>query len=95
MISRKRSKKRRLAEIVDVQGKLSRESNHNDIGRTFKVLIEGDSKRSDTDWVGRSSQNKTIVFPKAAHGFSKGDYAWVKITDCTRATLLGTVVTGL
>jgi tRNA-2-methylthio-N6-dimethylallyladenosine synthase len=89
------TKKRRLAEIVDVQGKLSRESNHNDIGRTFKVLIEGDSKRSDTDWVGRSSQNKNIVFPKAAHGFSKGDYAWVKITGCTRATLLGTVVAGL
>jgi tRNA-2-methylthio-N6-dimethylallyladenosine synthase len=89
------TKKRRLAEIVDVQGKLSRESNHNDIGKTFKVLIEGDSKRSETDWVGRSSQNKTVVFPKAAYGFSKGDYAWVKITDCTRATLLGTVVTNL
>ncbi len=57
-------KKRRLQEIVEVQNKLSLESNKKDIGKTFKVLIEGDSKRSDKDWMGRSSQNKVIVFPK-------------------------------
>lgn len=85
-------KKRRLQEIVDVQGKLSNASNRADIGKTFKVLIEGNSKKSDADWVGRSSQNKAIVFPKNGHNHKKGDYAWVKVTDCTRATLLGETV---
>ena len=82
-------KKRRLQEIVDLQGLLSRESNKKDIGKTFKVLIEGDSKKSDRHWMGRNSQNKVIVFPKEQLNFSKGDYVMVKVEDCTQATLLG------
>ncbi|HEX6169015.1 MAG TPA: tRNA (N6-isopentenyl adenosine(37)-C2)-methylthiotransferase MiaB [Chitinophagaceae bacterium] len=85
-------KKKRLQEIVDVQGKLSHASNKMDIGKTFAVLIEGDSKRSDKDWMGRSSQNKVIVFPKENYGFKKGDYVTVKVNDCTQATLLGTII---
>ncbi len=82
-------KKRRLQEIVDLQGLLSRESNKRDIGKIFKVLIEGDSKKSDRHWMGRTSQNKVIVFPKERLNFSKGDYVMVKVEDCTQATLLG------
>ena len=85
-------KKKRLQEIVDVQGKLSFASNKMDIGKTFAVLIEGDSKRSDKDWMGRSSQNKVIVFPKENYELKKGDYITVKINDCTQATLLGTII---
>ena len=85
-------KKKRLQEIVDVQGKLSHASNKMDIGKTFAVLIEGDSKRSDKDWMGRSSQNKVIVFPKENYGLKKGDYVAVKVNDCTQATLLGTII---
>ncbi len=85
-------KKRRLQEIVDLQGKLSRESNERDLGRTFKVLIEGNSKKSDADWMGRTSQNKVIVFPKEQYQLQKGDYVNVKVLDCTQATLLGTIV---
>jgi len=85
-------KKKRLQEIVDVQGKLSQASNKKDIGKTFAVLIEGDSKRSDKDWMGRSSQNKVIVFPKENYELKKGDYVTVKVTDCTQATLLGQII---
>src|SRR4030095_11325308 len=85
-------KKKRLQEIVDVQGKLSFASNKNDIGKTFAVLIEGDSKRSDKDWMGRSSQNKVIVFPKENYELKKGDYVTVKVNDCTQATLLGQII---
>ena len=85
-------KKKRLQEIVDVQGKLSHASNKKDIGKTFAVLIEGESKRSDKDWMGRSSQNKVIVFPKENYGLKKGDYVSVKVTDCTQATLLGQII---
>jgi tRNA-2-methylthio-N6-dimethylallyladenosine synthase len=85
-------KKKRLQEIVDVQGKLSHASNKKDIGKTFAVLIEGESKRSDKDWMGRSSQNKVIVFPKESYELKKGDYVTVKVTDCTQATLLGQII---
>jgi tRNA-2-methylthio-N6-dimethylallyladenosine synthase len=85
-------KKRRLQEIVALQGKLSFESNQRDIGKSFKVLIEGDSKRSSDDWMGRNTQNKVIVFSKGNYDLKKGDYAWVKVNDCTQATLLGEII---
>ncbi|HEX5152047.1 MAG TPA: tRNA (N6-isopentenyl adenosine(37)-C2)-methylthiotransferase MiaB [Parafilimonas sp.] len=84
-------KKRRLKEIVELQGRLSYESNKRDVGKTFKVLIEGNSKKSDLDWMGRNSQNKVIVFPKENYKYRKGDYAFVKVNDFTQATLIGEV----
>jgi len=85
-------KKRRLQEIVDLQGRLSLESNQRDIGKTCTVLIEGDSKRSEQDWMGRNSQNKVIVFPKDNTVRQKGDYVTVEVTGCTQATLLGRII---
>jgi tRNA-2-methylthio-N6-dimethylallyladenosine synthase len=85
-------KKRRLQEIVELQNRLSQESNKKDLGKTFKVLIEGDSKRSDKDWMGRNSQNKVVVFPKENAELKKGDYVDVIVNDCTQATLLGKIV---
>lgn len=82
-------KKRRLQEIVDLQNSLSLESNQRDVGKRFRVLIEGDSKRSSEHWMGRNSQNKVIVFPKNEQPVSKGDYVWVSVDACTQATLLG------
>jgi tRNA-2-methylthio-N6-dimethylallyladenosine synthase len=84
-------KKRRLQEIVELQNRLSAESNRNDIGKTFQVLIEGDSKRSASDWMGRNSQNKVVVFPKSNPSLRKGDYVKVTIHDSTQATLLGKI----
>jgi tRNA-2-methylthio-N6-dimethylallyladenosine synthase len=85
-------KKRRLDEIVKLQNKLSLESNQRDLGRTFTVLIEGDSRKSADDWRGRNSQNKVVVFSKAGLRLKKGDYARVIITECTGATLIGRAV---
>ena len=84
------TKKRRLQEIIRVQNQVSFRHNQADIGKTFKVLIEGDSKRSDQEFKGRNSQNKMIVFPKA-EGLQPGDYTFVKVTDATSATLRGTI----
>jgi tRNA-2-methylthio-N6-dimethylallyladenosine synthase len=85
-------KKRRLQEIVEVQNGLSLKSNQKDLGKTFKVLIEATSKRSEWDWMGRTSQNKVIVFSKGTHNYKPGDYVEVKAEDCTQATLLGEIV---
>jgi tRNA-2-methylthio-N6-dimethylallyladenosine synthase len=84
-------KKRRLQEIVDVQWTLSNESNKRDVGKTFEVLVEGNSKKSDQDWMGRNSQNKVIVFPKDNHLVKKGDYVEVLVTGFTKGTLMGTL----
>jgi tRNA-2-methylthio-N6-dimethylallyladenosine synthase len=85
-------KKRRLEEIINLQNSHSRESYKNDIGSTFEVLIEGDSKRSELKWCGRNSQNKMVVFPKGDRELNKGDYVNVRITDATAATLIGEMV---
>ena len=84
-------KKRRLQEIVSIQNRLSLESNQRDIGKIFKVLIEGDSKKNDKEWKGRNTQNKVIVFPKREWDLEKGDYTHVRVNDCTQATLLGEI----
>jgi tRNA-2-methylthio-N6-dimethylallyladenosine synthase len=75
-----------------LQNRLSLESNRRDLGKTFRVLIEGDSKKSAADWMGRSGQNKVMVFPKEGSQVTKGDYVWVKAEECTTATLIGKVV---
>lgn len=85
-------KKSRLNEIVKLQNRLSHESNKRDIGKTFKVLIEGDSKKSSEDWMGRSSHNKVVVFPKNNAVAKKGDYVFVSVQECTGATLLGNLI---
>ncbi len=82
-------KKQRLQEIVDLQNKLSLESNQKDIGTISEVLIEGNSKRSEHFWRGRNSQNKVVIFPKLNGAIQAGDYVQVKITDCTKATMMG------
>lgn len=86
------TKKRRLHEIVKFQNKLSQISNAEDLGKTFTVLIEGNSKKSENDWSGRSSQNKMVVFPKGNYENKKGDYVDVLISRVTGATLIGEIV---
>jgi tRNA-2-methylthio-N6-dimethylallyladenosine synthase len=85
-------KKRRLNEIIALQTSMTRENHHADIGKTFEVLIESESRRSKEHWSGRNSQNKVVVFPKNSAAIGKGDYVQVKITDTTGATLLGEIV---
>lgn len=84
-------KKRRLNEIIRLQTAVSLRNNRQDIGKTFRVLIERDSSKSDQDFCGRNSQNKMCVFPKK-EGLRPGDYVMVRIKDATSATLLGEVV---
>ena len=84
-------KKRRLNEIIRLQTAVSLRHNQSDIGKTFKVLIEGNSRKSDLDFCGRNSQNKMCVFPKR-EGLKPGDYTTVRVKDATSATLLCDVV---
>ena len=77
----------RLTEIINLQNRLSEQSNKRDVGKEFEVLVEGLSKRSDEQLFGRTSQNKVVVFDKGSH--KVGDYVRVKVTGCSSATLFG------
>jgi tRNA-2-methylthio-N6-dimethylallyladenosine synthase len=83
-------KKRRLQEIIDKQRMHSLVRNKQDIGKTYKVLIEGYSKRSDQEMYGRNTANKVVVFPK--EHYVKGQYAHVRVEGCSGGTLFGNVV---
>jgi tRNA-2-methylthio-N6-dimethylallyladenosine synthase len=82
-------KKRRLNEVQALQAELSYQNNALTVGKTYKVLVEGTSKRSDDFVYGRNSQNLTVIFPKG--DLKPGDYADVTIKDFTSATVKGIV----
>lgn len=83
-------KTRRLNEIIALQNELSLKSNQADIGKTFKVLVEGPSKKNPEELCGRSGSNKMCVFPGKGH--KAGDYVEVKVQSCTSATLIGEII---
>jgi tRNA-2-methylthio-N6-dimethylallyladenosine synthase len=83
-------KKHRLQEVIDIQNANSLSANQAVIGKIYKVLIEGPSKKSPEFLSGRNSQNAKVVFPK--ENFKKGEYVNVLIESSTSATLLGKAV---
>lgn len=83
-------KQRRLSEIIALQQEHSFEQLKKDIGKTYRVLVEGVSKKSDQELYGRNTHNSVVVFPRK--NYQAGDYVDVKIQDCTSATLLGEAV---
>ena len=83
-------KKRRLQDIVDLQRLHSEIKTKEWLDKTVEVLIEKESKKSDTQWSGRTPQSIVCVFPKG--NYKVGDFVNVKVKDCTSATLIGEAV---
>ena len=83
-------KKKRLQEIIELQNKHNLIRNEACVGKSYKVLVEGFSKKSDQDLMGRTTHFRTVVFPKEQ--FQPGDYVQVKIERCTGGTLIGKAV---
>ena len=84
------TKKSRLTEIINLQQKHSAFRTKQNLGKTVEVLIEGNSKKSDAHWMGRTSQNTVTVFPKEQYKI--GEFVNVKINECTTATLIGEAI---
>ena len=80
----------RLNEIIALQGRLSLESNERDIGKRFRVLVEGVSRKNADELFGRAGNNKVCVFPAGGH--KAGDYVDVEVVSCTSATLISRLV---
>jgi tRNA-2-methylthio-N6-dimethylallyladenosine synthase len=84
-------KVRRLTEIIELQQRISYEINQELIGKEVEVLVEGESKRSSEQWMGRTDTNKVVIFPKL-EGVKPGDYVIVRINKANSATLFGDIV---
>lgn len=84
-------KSRRLTEIIDLQNKLSTESNKRDLGKVFEVLVEGKGKKSPNQLFGRNSQNKVIMFEGNIEMIGKK--VILEVYDFTQATLFGKMTT--
>jgi tRNA-2-methylthio-N6-dimethylallyladenosine synthase len=80
------TKTARLEEIIALQNRLSLESNLRDVGKAFRVLAEGPSKKNPDELCGRNGQNKMCVWPDKVH--KAGDFVEVEVRSCTQATLL-------
>ena len=85
-----KEKQRRLAEIIEKQQQHSLKNMKAKVGKTYEVLVEGFSKKSNNHLYGRTTHNASVIFEKGTHKL--GDYIMVKIDDCTSATLKGTVL---
>ncbi len=83
-------KKKRLQEVVALHHQHTAHHTNKAVGKTFKVLIEGVSKKNDEELFGRNSQNTVVVFPKG--NLKKGQYVNVAVKRCTATTLIGEVV---
>lgn len=84
-------KNRRLQEIIQLQNNISKRKNQEREGKVFKVLIEGDSKKSANDFKGRNDQNVMVIFPKKGD-YKPGDYVNVMIERSTTTSLIGQIV---
>ena len=82
-----KDKKRRLAEVIKTQQQHSAYRTAQHVGKKQIVLVEGTSKRSENDLMGRNNYNNVVVFPR--EDYKVGDFVLVEITNCTSGTLLG------
>jgi len=80
-------KSRRLSEIIALQNAKSKAKNESYIGKVVTVLVEGPSKKSDLDWMGRSDQNSVTIFP--CEHYKKGDLVNVLVERATTTAIIG------
>ena len=80
----------RLNEIIALQNEISLQQNQKYVGGVYEVLVEGTSKRGEDQLVGRTTHNKTCVFPACGH--KAGDFVKVKVLSCSSATLISEII---
>jgi tRNA-2-methylthio-N6-dimethylallyladenosine synthase len=83
------TKRRRLSEIIHLQNDIARKKNKKEVGRVHEVLIDGVSKKKESEWQGRTKTNKVVIFNNEVGKYKQGDIINVRITKATSATLFG------
>lgn len=77
----------RVFEISEMQRQITLELNRKMLGTVERILVEGPSKKSEVEWMGRTDTNKTVIFPRTNE--VPGEYVDVLIQRCNSATLFG------
>ena len=86
------TKIRRLNEVIELQNKHSLERNRREVGKVLEVLVEGNTKKSDSQWQGRTDSNKMVILVgRDGMNMKPGMYVNVKIKDCSSASLFGDI----
>jgi tRNA-2-methylthio-N6-dimethylallyladenosine synthase len=80
-------KSERVTRLVDLQRHISYEVNSRYVGTTIPVLVEGRSKRSDTQCMGKSDGNVTVVWEQSLLPAQPGELISVPIRDASASTL--------
>jgi len=83
-------KTERIVHLNEIQRNISKMKNREEVGQTRDVLIESVSRKNNNEWLGKTDQNKGVVF--SAPGKNIGDFARVLITNSSTNTLQGTLV---
>jgi len=86
------TKRRRLNEIIHLQNDIARKKNKKEVGRVHEVLIDGPSKKKESEWQGRTKTNKVVIFNNESGQYKQGDIITVRITKATSATLFGDLI---
>ncbi len=84
-------KKRRLNQIIEIQHIIAKQLNEDEHGKKFEILVEGESKKNEEEWMGRTCSNKVVIFPTKP-GISIGDKVMVRVFNSNSATLFGKLV---
>ncbi len=82
----------RLQELNAIQKEISLRKNRAHIGQTAEILIEGPSKRSLKDAMGRLENNKIVILPNTK--LRPGALIPVRITEVRGVTLFGERIDG-
>ena len=95
-------KQRRLREVIETFNAGARAANEEEVGRRHLVMLEGVSKKSDDEWMGRTDTNKRVVVRRtavsaadaadaadaASREMRAGDFVAVRVTEAISANTL-------
>ena len=85
----------RVAELIDLQKNVSIQKNCKMIGQAVDVLIEGDAKKSNHQWMGHTESNITVVWDKSLQSSQPGELRSIVVDDASASTLFGRPVQAL
>lgn len=73
-------KSARFQRLIEVQNRITRESNDRCMGQTLEVMVEGLSRKNKNRYTGRSDSGKVVNFEGS--NLQPGDFVKVKINEC-------------
>jgi len=82
--------KERFQWLLELQKRISAEKNKEEVGKTLRVMVEGESKNNPQLLSGRTYKNKVVHF--AGEGLKRGDMVALKITEGKGNCLMGEFV---